>query len=143
MDEIITTTIAPPDTSMPMQVMFEKSVSGLLRQGKQSTIPDIDGNNGSCFYRLNGLKCGIGFLIEDEFYTPKFEKQAVSSNPVLLSLFDSGVIPSITPNDFYKKYVLLKAIQDVHDTAKPSDWRNDFIKLANDHDLNIDFLKDL
>lgn len=105
----------PEGNMLTNQEIFNKAINGLMAQG----APSVDAE-GHCLYRgPNGLKCGAGQLIDDEFYSPKFEGECSDSGMLLLALEASGVPKTASE--------LVAAVQSAHDSSS---------KLPN-------FLKDL
>jgi len=56
-----------------MQQAFDKSVLGVLRQGRQSSF------KGYCTYFRDGLKCAVGQLIPHEVYRAGMEGMSVKN----------------------------------------------------------------
>lgn len=70
---------------MPLQELFDRSVRGVLAQGRPSVRSD-----GMCLYRgLDGAKCGVGHLITDDCYDTKIELRRADSSVVMESLICS------------------------------------------------------
>ena len=79
---------------MTPQTIFNLSISGLIKQGKQAI-----NSEGRCQYRApDGSKCAVGLLIQDEHYLADSESLEVtdksytqSSDPVYLMCKASGI----------------------------------------------------
>ena len=70
-----------------------------------------------CVYRSNsGLKCAVGCLIEDQFYSRGLEGQYVRTNVIESVLKLSGV--PITE----EVLKLLEELQRLHDYVTPAGW---------------------
>jgi len=97
------------------QEIFNKSVSGLLNQGKQSN----DEFGDSCMYRGNeeGSKCAIGHLIDDNLYTPKIEGHTfrclVGTEPVLLT--SCGI--DVEYDNVFELCIMLQIIHDEYNST--------------------------
>lgn len=109
------------------QFLFDKAVSGLLAQGELSLA------DGTCAYRgENGLKCGIGFLIADEFYDPDIEGNTAVFNGVIEAVVKSnGIKEDLSADDI----CFLGKIQNVHDAKSPWEWKPEFKNLAKRYGL--------
>ena len=97
------------------KTIFNKVSEHLLKQNAKST------NKKLCLYRDgNGMKCAIGCLISDEFYTPELEGKCLlwdgDKTAVFRALEKSGIYTDKLPIS------LLSALQQIHDTESPSDW---------------------
>jgi hypothetical protein len=100
--------------------IFKKSVRGLLKQNKQSLC------DGHCVYLSpEGLRCAIGMLITKESYNPKMENDSPSSEIVKNVLKKSGIIVSNIDDVNF-----LKQLQSIHDSFKPDEWFDLFVKFA-------------
>jgi len=129
---------------MPLtaQEVFDKALHGLRAQKQRS----VRRAYGLCAYRggTNGeLKCGIGFCIPDEVYTPRMDSNdgadditiggLVRSNAKLMKLFEG-----IDRN-------FLTEVQDAHDNFMPprfdsavdmSAWEQAMADIAKQYGLN-------
>lgn len=105
-----------------LQEAFDTAVTGMLKQGRRS-VSAYDPS--SCRYRgCGGLKCGVGFLIADEYYSESIERQAVCDNEVLSAVADSGYPADKEALELYEE------IQDIHDGDLPADWAVELESLA-------------
>ena len=115
---------------MNMLEVFNKVEAHLLAQGvrsiRKSLIPDM------CAYRgAGGLRCSVGCLIKDEFYTRSLEGIAMwadekeEDRQMLLeeALIKSGI--DLKPATTY----MLSDLQYLHDRKKPKDWKQELQKL--------------
>lgn len=119
------------------QDIFNLSVLGVLKQGKQSISWGTQ-----CSYRTNGLKCVIGHLIKDAHYDLDLEGYGFNNDQVLLA-----VEKSIGRDISGDENCLLSDLQDVHDFKDPGEKRPDadFIdyfktmaaKVAKKYDLTM------
>lgn len=125
---------------MTKQEIFDKVAKHLLRQRKQA----MD-KNGNCQYRTDkGLRCAIGCLIPKRLYDSSIEyagawvfvdKRGFIAPDVEAPrsvLLDIG--KSIGLRLSHES--LLKALQILHDTTEPEDWRVGLCSVAQDHKLN-------
>ena len=103
--------------------VFNKVSEHLLAQNEQA----LDGN-WECVYRSDtGLKCAVGCLIDDEFYSEDLEYSSLSSTgPVANALEKSGVVLTREILD------LLQRLQKLHDYKNPESWEEELknLKLA-------------
>ena len=98
---------------MNMLEVFNKVSEHLLTQNDRS----LSSAGLYCVYRSNsGLKCAVGCLIKDEFYSKKLEGLDVRTDSVENALKLSGV--PITK----EVLKLLEELQKVHDYATPAGW---------------------
>lgn len=106
------------------QEAFDKSVRGILAQGRKSY------ETGGCAYRgEDGCKCAIGQLIPDEEYDPLFECLSVEglrkqygfekriNIPSLSPFFDGDRFPDKEGSQF------LARLQHAHDYALTSNFK--------------------
>jgi hypothetical protein len=101
--------------ALTRQETFDKAAAGLLAQGIKST----DGHG--CAYRgVQGRKCGIGFLIDDEHYREELEGNGIGASIVGCALAASGVTDT----------GLAYHIQRVHDDYSPESWLVELDRLA-------------
>ena len=106
--------------------VFNKVSEHLLRQNEQALDED-----GECAYRSEtGLKCAVGCLIKDEFYSEDFEGlYAVGCNsgewitPIKNALELSGVPITEDVKD------LVEQLQLLHDRTLPEVWEEELEKL--------------
>ena len=109
--------------------MFDTVIMYLISQGQKSTTEDV----GICAYRgMNDTKCAVGFLINDEAYSPYFEHQTVHEDDIVeaiiksnpdwdndLSVFDGYSYPE--PSEGKSLYMLI-LLQKLHDRSLPEEW---------------------
>ena len=106
--------------------IFNKVSEHLLTQNERSRD-----SWGDCLYRSPaGLKCAVGCLIEDEFYSEDLEHiYAVGrytdewQKPIRKALELSGV----PINDEIKD--LVQQLQVIHDSKEPEFWRKELAKI--------------
>lgn len=94
--------------TMTTQDIFNKSVLGVVKQGKQS------GEGQTCSYRTGDLKCVVGHLIDDEHYNTDLEGYGFNNDQVL-----SAVEKSIGRDISGDENCLLGDLQDLHDFKPP------------------------
>ena len=109
---------------MTIQEIFDKSVIGVIKQGKKSL--DLNG----CAYRgFNGNKCAIGHLITDDHYNKKLE--GCTAGEILV---DNALEASINTKLNDTLLSMLLDLQRAHDYSDFSEryFLNDFIaKVTN------------
>lgn len=119
--------------NLPLKVkmaqVFTRVRDHLLAQGKAAI--DIHQN---CYYRSGDLKCAIGVLIDDEFYSKKLEGQGVSTPEVVKALDKSGVLPH-EPIERLYMITMLAALQQLHDTQLPKHWKSSLEEVKHRHRL--------
>lgn len=119
-----TATPAAAPAPLTLQQLFDRVVTALMAQGRQS----IDVVNGGCMYRdPDGNKCAVGHLITDEVYashtvagTNDLEGNTVPG----CSTVRRAVIESVGPVD-QRGMDLLAWLQDAHDQTEQSTTEND------------------
>jgi len=106
---------------MDLQEQFDKMSNGLLEQGERSQT-----DWGTCAYRgCNGLKCAVGMIIPDEKYDASMEDNPCSHLMVYPTLLELGI-----------DLDLAKAMQNVHDMKEPTEWGDEFEKVADQFNLD-------
>ena len=109
--------------------VFNKVSEHLLTQNERS-----QDRFGDCLYRSpKGLKCALGCLIDDEFYSESLECLSVvdySSGewvpPIRKALELSGV-----PINHEIKH-LVRKLQIIHDSKEPEFWRRELARVEID-----------
>jgi len=126
----------------------------IIQGGKRSLLPSKDSiyPSGFCGYRgKDGMKCGVGCLIDDEHYDAEMEgvtidvltdsgealskKQIAKKYHLKKALENSGI--QLTPPTIE----LLKMLQHVHDTEDETvraEWINDLEIISKRYDLSFD-----
>ena len=97
---------------MNTQEIFDKVARHLLQQGKVSR-QEFRG----CRYRIGKLRCAVGCLIKDEFYSDDLEGDSVEEPPVVQAVQDS--IGRALTND---EISLLTQLQVIHDLRDVNAW---------------------
>lgn len=116
------------------QQIFDIVVSHLLTQMKISRSEDYlvcmyREDCLVCMYRgANNLKCAVGVLIPNEFYTPDMEGS-------LGSLLMRKILPTFLQEEFSTHENLLYKLQNIHDSHSPPYWAFYLKQLAEDFDL--------
>ena len=125
--------------AMNKQEIFDKVAEHLLTQRERAygTLEDV------CYYRIgkNGktLKCAVGCLIPDEYYTPSMEKAGVADDRVLDILIKADILEDVPENvnfDLLSAGHLLSVLQTVHDST-PLPWEAELVKVANKFRLKL------
>ena len=95
---------------MDMQELFNKAVGGIYNQGKPSYQPSMGSDAGVCMYRgPEGVKCAVGFIIDDEFYYERLEHSTVEAVEVTEAV-NASIGRGITESE----KVMMMRIQNVH-----------------------------
>ena len=112
---------------MTEQEIFDQVAKHLLVQNRRA-IEDF-----SCRYRTaKGLKCSVGFLINDDEY------EVFMENNDVLALRNCGLLPDrLIPHIGF-----LLSLQDVHDYNPPRKWRGALFLVAKKHQLKTDVLEE-
>lgn len=109
---------------MNTQEIFDKVAGHLLKQNEQSL--DIVGD---CMYRgINGMKCAIGCLIDDEHYDETLENENVFAKSVVEAVEDS-VGRTLSKEEL----TMLDKLQTTHDEFPPGVWQTKLENLADEH----------
>jgi len=90
----------------------------LINQGKKSMVYYVGGfdDDVKCLYRgRDNLKCAIGCLIGDEFYTEDVEEKGI------IDLFVQKIVSLSLPN-WKPNWELLSALQEIHDRFEIESW---------------------
>lgn len=108
------------------QQMFDKMITGLASQGFKQSLDKA----GKCVYRGDaGMKCALGYLIDDEHFTKDCE--SVRSSYVA-ALSKSGISTKTEMSAF------LNRSRVIHDeNENPLDMLFAYKKMASDLRLNI------
>lgn len=121
---------------LTLQQVVTKVTIHLLMQNEKSFADNQSPIEGSCAYRGEGdLKCAVGCVIDDEFYTPYIEGLAIGD--VLYYpddkdlMFFAKILKSsgIDPKD-QNIMNFLKDAQYIHDMWEVEEWENELLKLA-------------
>lgn len=128
-----------PENATKQQI-FEYVVKFLANQGKQAK-----GDNSYCLYRSGDLKCAVGCLIPDKYYSEDLE--GTNADSVLMSLADEygEEYPLFNTLDTHKYFLL--TLQEYHDSLLT--WRNEnafkdsFKQLAAEANLDNTFIDNL
>lgn len=121
------------------QEIFDTVARHLLSQGKRST------EFGFCTYRSeDGLKCAVGCLIADEFYSAAIEGYSIAQCPefpveadLVFRLFASGVdLSNATTRQ------LIADLQCCHDTEPPFLWADELYDIGSSLELDTHVLEE-
>lgn len=136
---------------MTNQAIFDKVVTHLRKQGRKAqrmAKPFGMQPVMACSYRDDdGLKCAVGCLIPDKFYTVDMEGATVRDLRVLIekevaplqmspkfaTMFNALASVGIVP----EQYGLLERLQAVHDSNQPTRWEMLWDRVARDYCLTI------
>lgn len=108
---------------MALQEIFDKSVTGIKKQGRLSQGPVNPGNGkpGVCYYRHPddaAVRCAVGHLIPDELYNGKMEGRNVSSDAVLGTAMREHLgIPRSSAGHPSPVASMLSRLQTAHDDS--------------------------
>jgi hypothetical protein len=98
---------------------------------------------GSCMYRgVGGRMCAVGVLIPPHAYRRMMEGEGVRQKQVYNTLFRAGIFETDhdtvpMPTADQTKLALLANLQNVHDTANPTDWPYNLMELADRYQLTL------
>lgn len=113
------------------RTIFNTVKDHLLAQNKRSHFGKDDEDSypeflpETCMYlSKTGLKCAVGCLINSAYYDPEFEGRNVSNKGVKLALERSGV-----NMEDAQIFILVFALQRVHDDLEPEHWAKRLDKL--------------
>lgn len=99
-----------------MEDLVKKAIEAVLEQGKPSISAD-----GGCMYRNGDLKCAVGHLIPDEYYSEDLESNAI--NYSYTDVDDNEVYPvkevlrKVYPEITETTFSYLSQVQLAHDCA--------------------------
>lgn len=114
---------------MNKQEIFDKVYLGLKSQGFIQALGEFE----DCQYRgVNGTKCAVGFLIEDEDYTDEFEGVGIVGNVLLQDYLKNrwNIEPDTTR--------FLLNLQHAHDDGfHPNVMKINLTAVAKEHGLTI------
>lgn len=101
---------------MQYQEMFDKALSGVLKQGCLSREPTGPAGAYMCRYRsTNGAKCSVGHLIEDDHLAHRMDLMDGSS---IMHIVNSGEFDEVLPHFINKDTVeFITEMQCAHDYA--------------------------
>lgn len=120
---------------MDLQEIFDRVAKHLLTQNAKSI--NTDNGRPECRYRSNdGLKCAVGCLIPDEFYTSSMEGVGIRNLKVSGPLRRAGVVDTQEDLNF------LFSLQRIHDDSPPEEWSYRLAILARQHDLTFNAKKE-
>ena len=94
---------------MSLMAIFNESKNHLLSQMKKS-VAKIHSDPTCAYHGPNGLKCAAGIFIPDSNYSPKFEGNGWA---------DWRISDGLD----HKKIKLIKQLQMIHDSERPSRWK--------------------
>ncbi len=128
---------------MSMQRIFNRVAKHLMEQGRRSMLTgnrrlaakkrlmDEYGQSvvGKCAYRSDdGLKCAVGCLIPNRYYSERMEGKAICSLYGEYKFFDRFSSQELS---------MLSELQHTHDFTPPRSWKTQLRILAKKYDLNI------
>jgi hypothetical protein len=110
---------------MTDQELFDKVKNHLLTQSAKSE--DV---LGQCLYRgPNGLRCAVGVVIDDNWYSTDLEGKG-AYNPKITSLLRNNL------KFTFNQVTILKRLQIIHDERQVKNWPFELKKAALDFNLN-------
>ena len=119
---------------MTKQEIFNTVCEHLIKQNKRAS------DNGNCVYRTaEGLKCAVGCLIKDEYYSPWFEELTMNHVragvrgdfvPIRVRSFIDALVNSGVPINDSETVDLLQLLQKIHDGFDESRWKGKLRSLA-------------
>lgn len=132
---------------MTRQEIFDKVTTHLLTQMQQAKssgkwhlarTQDVRART-LCLYRTDGLKgpvlkCAVGCLIEDRFYSETMEDESVST---LIEIYPEAFEHLGIYHQDHNMTELLCDLQNVHDSYDPPLWENLLEMVAGDHELEF------
>jgi hypothetical protein len=117
---------------MELDDIFKKSATHLLKQGKTSSISNLDG---ICAYRgEDGAMCAIGCLIDDSAYDFVIEGKSVDMPEVEMALRASGINFDDEDN---LTFTLLHDLQYLHDETDPKFWLDELHLLSDRYQFKM------
>ena len=113
------------------QQVFDQVATHLLTQNEKSEEGGDDFGQGRCVYLSSGgLMCAAGCLIGDDHTARAFDTNPRGSS--WRALLDSGLVPKSHSD-------LIAALQEVHDSASPCNWRAALESVATKFGLEFNF----
>lgn len=106
------------------QEIFDKVASHLLRQNAKSVV--TAGAIGCSYRGIEGRKCAIGILIDDDEYEPEMEGRSVGK---LLDFPQCSWM--------WQHQGFLRELQNIHDTFPPEEWEDNLIRFSENHNLTF------
>ena len=113
------------------QKVFTKVKRGLLKQNKRSMKREMNAGLPECLYRgPRGLRCAIGLLIKDKFYSKSLEGGSLtdSFDPKTKRLKEALKASGIKLD--VKMIDMLDILQATHDNFEPSFWPERLMDIA-------------
>lgn len=110
-----------PDLNV-VSPIFGLVKSHLLAQGQRSLMPERNAlSSADCAYRgIKGMKCAIGCLIADQYYTTELEGKYAGNTTVINVVLMSLGYPKLTREQHFIDF--LGALQTIHDRRPVEDW---------------------
>lgn len=114
---------------LTLNKVASKVIVHLLTQGKKSVLSD----QSMCKYRGEGdLKCAVGAMILDQFYTEKMEGMGIwNRSAVLFDVLENSGIDT-SDNQIIE---FLGRAQNIHDQDDVENWHKLLYKLCHDFDI--------
>lgn len=118
--------------TLSRQEIFTKAYNGLKSQGFQRSVSPIHFHSYSCRYRgANGMKCAVGWLMDDDKYTSSFEGYTPNGAYTLPEYWEA--VNCSRDDSFF-----LKELQKAHDNGDtPELMINNLETVAGVHGLEI------
>jgi hypothetical protein len=114
--------------AMNRQQIFDTVKNHLLAQGERCV-----GVNDSCAYRSGSMRCAVGVLIPDEYYTSEME--GITASTIGCSRNGQGVYDYNVPEWFRDNADFLEELQKLHDDEPVESWERKLRELAGSYKL--------
>lgn len=117
-------------SALTLQQIFDTVAVHLLTQGKPSKLTNEYGET-QCAYRgSGGRQCAVGVLIPDKYYDADMEGKTVEA------VISSFSVPGLPRDPLSRAADLLSALQHLHDSFNPQDWRTQLGVVAINHKVS-------
>ena len=107
---------------MKKKQVFKTVATHLLTQERKAVLED---DADICWYKLDGISCAIGVLIDDEHYNRDIEGNSADNVDVIKAVEDS-----LNTKVNSKDRDLLCKLQDIRDYSSVSSWRTELEDLS-------------
>lgn len=117
---------------MTAQELFDQIVAHLRKQNAIS----VDSVGDTVYFGINGLKCPVGFLLEEGEYSKDMEYHTVRD--LIRAHDDKKLILSQRLYDLIKEHLsLLDHLQLMHDATNPDQWEKELQAIAKQFKLEL------
>ena len=110
------------------QQTFDTVKKHLLEQQKKA----LNTINGCCYRAPDGSKCAVGCLIPDEFYSPDLEGYSI-----WIRNYNATKGPTHLMIQLGHDLVLLRDLQQCHDSYNVTEWPTRLNAIAAKHNLVV------